>query len=53
MLEIKDAYRRQVALYHPDRVASMGIDLRSVAEARTKEINAAYTMASRLNRGAG
>jgi len=53
MLEIKDAYRKQVALYHPDRVASMGIGLRSVAEARTKEINAAYTMASRFNRGAG
>lgn len=41
---IHAAYRRQMALYHPDKVASLGPELRRVAEERTKTINAAYAL---------
>jgi DnaJ-domain-containing protein 1 len=40
--EIRDAYQRLVRQYHPDRVADLGPELREVAEAKTKELNAAY-----------
>ena len=40
--EIKKAYQALIQQYHPDRVADMGPELKDVAEARTKEINAAY-----------
>jgi DnaJ-domain-containing protein 1 len=46
--EIKVAYRRKIALYHPDRVAGLGKELRELAETRAKEINAAYSLASIL-----
>ena len=42
MKEIKKAYQALIQKYHPDRVADMGPELKDVAEARTKEINAAY-----------
>ena len=46
--EIERAYRKQIGQYHPDKVATLGEDIRRVAEARTKEINAAYASASRF-----
>ena len=46
--EISAAYKRQISQYHPDKVATMGADIRAVAEARSKEINDAYSIASRL-----
>lgn len=46
--EIKVAYRRMMALYHPDRVNDLGVDLRVVAERRAKEINGAYVTARNL-----
>jgi DnaJ-domain-containing protein 1 len=49
--EIKTAYRQKITLYHPDRVASLGEELRELAEVHAKEINAAYATACRL-RGA-
>jgi DnaJ-domain-containing protein 1 len=48
--EIDRAYRQQISQYHPDKVATLGEDIRHVAEARTKEINAAYDIAMRLGR---
>ena len=39
---IRVAYLDLVRQYHPDRVASLGPELRAVAEARMREINAAY-----------
>lgn len=47
---IDDAYRQQISQYHPDKVATMGEEIRRVAEVRTKEINAAYDLAARLRR---
>jgi len=40
---IREAYQNMVQQYHPDKVASMGPDLRVLAELRTQEINEAYT----------
>jgi len=46
--EIKAAYRRMMSLYHPDRVDGLGLELRTVAERRAKEINEAYATARKL-----
>jgi DnaJ like chaperone protein len=40
--EVKAAYKRQMQQYHPDKVASLGKELRDLAEAKTKEINWVY-----------
>ncbi len=39
---IKQAYYKQLSLYHPDKVAHLGTELQSVAERRTRSINQAY-----------
>ena len=40
--EIKTAYRQRIAEYHPDKVASLGIELRRLADEMTRKINGAY-----------
>ncbi len=40
--EIKQAYRRMVNQYHPDKVSHLGEEFRELAEMRFKEIQAAY-----------
>ncbi|MCX7879814.1 MAG: J domain-containing protein [Ignavibacteria bacterium] len=40
--EIKEAYRKKVREYHPDRVAQLGTELRELANKKMKEINWAY-----------
>lgn len=40
--EIRRAYREQMALYHPDKVAHLGAELRKKAEERTLLIQRAY-----------
>ncbi len=40
--EVKKAYRRMAMKYHPDKVATMGEEIRKNAEAQFKEINEAY-----------
>ncbi len=42
MEEIKKAYRKLSMQYHPDKVAHLGNEFKAVAEAKMKEINAAY-----------
>jgi DnaJ-domain-containing protein 1 len=43
--QVKDAYRRRMLEYHPDKVARLGLDLRMLAEKKSKEINAAFKQA--------
>lgn len=45
--EIERAYKVKISQYHPDKVAQMGIEIRELAEAKSKEINAAYDYALR------
>ena len=40
--EIKKAYRRLVARYHPDKVSHLGDEFKELAEKRFKEIQRAY-----------
>ncbi|HEY0465773.1 MAG TPA: co-chaperone DjlA [Polyangiaceae bacterium] len=44
--EIKQAYRKLIRENHPDKIASKGLpeSMRSVAEARSREINAAFDL---------
>lgn len=48
--EIKRKYKKLIADYHPDRVANLGIELRDLAERKTKAINNAYAAIRRLRR---
>lgn len=43
--EIRRAYKSLMSQYHPDKVASMGPELRELCERKTKEINTAYDRA--------
>ena len=45
--EIAAAYRREIDLHHPDAVSHLRPELRIAAEAKTKEINAAFEIARR------
>lgn len=40
---LKIAYKVQMQSYHPDKVASLGDELKELAEKKTKEINEAYS----------
>ena len=46
--EIKYSYRTLMSQYHPDKVATLGDELKTVAERKSKEINGAYEEAMRL-----
>ena len=39
--EVRAAYKRMVVKHHPDRVASLGEDVRAAAERKMREINEA------------
>lgn len=43
--EVQSAYRERIGKYHPDKVASLGQELRDLAETKSKEINRAYNEA--------
>jgi DnaJ-domain-containing protein 1 len=49
--EIAAAYQRQSGLHHPDTVSHLGPELRIAAEAKTREINAAFETARRRPQG--
>ena len=40
--QIKEAYKKMISQYHPDRVATLGAELQELASKKTKEINEAY-----------
>ena len=41
------AYRKLMRQYHPDRVATLGVELQELAERKAKQINAAYEEAKK------
>lgn len=43
--EIRKAYKSQMSKYHPDKVATLGVELRELAERKSKDINIAYKRA--------
>jgi DnaJ-domain-containing protein 1 len=45
---ISSAYKRKISQYHPDKVSSLGSELRELAELKSKQINAAYNYAKKL-----
>ena len=47
--EIRAAYRRLMSQYHPDKVESLGPELRELAERKSKEIGTAYRMGMQVN----
>lgn len=40
--DIKKAYRKKIAEYHPDKVQNMAPEIRKLAELRTSELTEAY-----------
>ena len=48
--DVKTAYQQLVQQYHPDRVADLGPELQEVADRKTKELNAAYTLLKKKRR---
>lgn len=42
---IRAAYRRLISQYHPDKVATLGQDLKDLAVQKSQSINAAYERA--------
>lgn len=51
MEEIQTAYKSLIRQYHPDKVASLGEELRNLAEQKSKAINVAYKEAQALRGG--
>lgn len=45
--EIKQAYRTQLARYHPDKVSHLGKDLQKVAAEKTQQISWAFEKLSK------
>jgi DnaJ-domain-containing protein 1 len=46
--EITIQYKRKISEYHPDKVASLGRELKELAELKSKEINNAYEYAKSI-----
>ncbi|MEO8002141.1 MAG: DnaJ domain-containing protein [Arenimonas sp.] len=46
--DIEAAYRRQIAQYHPDKVAGAAKEIRELADKRASEINSAYDQIQKI-----
>jgi len=46
--QITIAYKKMISQYHPDKVASLGVEIRDLSESMTKKINVAYSYAKSL-----
>jgi DnaJ-domain-containing protein 1 len=49
--EIRDAYKHLISKYHPDKVDSLGQELKDLAGQKSQEINAAYQEGLRARDG--
>lgn len=50
-IEIKKAYHEMISQYHPDKVAALAAEFRSVADEKTKRINESYEACLRKKAG--
>lgn len=41
-LQIRKAYKEKMSQYHPDKVSQLGIEIRELADRKSKQINKAY-----------
>jgi DnaJ-domain-containing protein 1 len=48
--EISVAFKRRISKYHPDKVATLGEELRELAEKKSKEINVAYETVMKIRK---
>lgn len=48
---ITQAYKHLIRQYHPDKVANLGPEFRTLAETHSRQINTAYAYARKLRRG--
>ncbi len=48
--EVEQAYRRLISQYHPDKLTGAAPELRAQAEAKAREINAAYDRIRKLRK---
>lgn len=48
LADITTQYKRKIREYHPDKVATLGKELRELAEFKSKEINLAYEYAKQI-----
>lgn len=48
--EVEQAYRRLISQYHPDRLQGAAPELRQQAEAKARELNAAYDRIRQLRK---
>jgi DnaJ like chaperone protein len=48
--QLRTAYRQRMSQYHPDKVSSLGPELRELAESKSKEINRAFDLLARFSR---
>jgi len=48
--ELRAAYRQRMSQYHTDKVSSLGLELRELAESKSKDINRAFDLLSRFSR---
>jgi len=46
--DIRTAYRKLMSQYHPDKVATLGQELRDLAEHKSKQITTAYRQAMQI-----
>ena len=48
--QLRAAYRQRMSQYHPDKVSNLGLELRELAETKSKEINRAFDLLARFYR---
>ncbi|WP_368623600.1 DnaJ family molecular chaperone [Paraburkholderia sp. BR13444] len=46
--QLRAAYRQRMSQYHPDKVNSLGPEFRELAESKSKAINQAFDLLTRL-----
>ena len=48
-LQIRKAYKEKMSQYHPDKVSQLGIEIRELADRKSKQINKAYRFLRTIN----